>query len=161
MKRIVADFWLAVCVIVGASAYLHADAQLPVMRIADPLGPKAFPALIGIGLIVASLMLLLECWRKRRALLAEAKPAEASAPFEKKQTLVLLAMVGWTAVYYACFERLGYLISTAVFLFGLLCYFNRKRHVMNLAVAIGFTIVIDVIFSKLLNVPMPTGFLSI
>jgi len=162
-----------------------------VMRSGDPLGPRAFPALIGGGLLFAGALLLVETYRKARAeaavrLRTEAAaraPSEAAtrAPSQaatlapsaaaprshddirkgRHQTVVLLAMVVWTALYYTAFEPVGYLVSTAVFLGGLLSYFHRGHYRTNLLVALGFVVIVDLVFSRLLNVPLPAGILSL
>ena len=185
------DVWLALCVIAGALVYLYSDLHMPVMRSGDPLGPRAFPALIGGGLLFAGALLLVETYRKARAeaavrLRTEAAaraPSEAAprapsqaatlAPSEaaprshddirkgRHQTVVLLAMVVWTALYYTAFEPVGYLVSTAVFLGGLLSYFHRGHYRTNLLVALGFVVIVDLVFSRLLNVPLPAGILSL
>ena len=163
MKSIKGDLALAACVIVVAAGYLMLDLRLPEVRLSDPLGPRAFPALVGVGLIASALLLLLETRGKRRTRPnTEARKAAAHVePAPKVQPRVLVAMVLWALVYYTCFEPVGYLISTSVFLFGLLSYFNRGRHRVNVAVAIGVALVFDLVFSQLLGVPMPTGLLSI
>lgn len=156
-----ADVWLAVCVMVMACAYLYADARLPAERIGDPLGPKAFPALVGIGLLLSGFLLLLENWRKRKSP-DEAPGAKPSlAPGARHQSWILVAMAVWMALYYSVFTRLGYMVSTVVFLLGLLSYFHRGRHVANVTIAVGFTVVFDLLFSRFLGVPLPTGLLSI
>jgi putative tricarboxylic transport membrane protein len=180
MKSIKADAWLALCVIALAAVYLYMDMRLPEVRLSDPLGPKAFPALVGVGLIASALVLLLE-GRNRNRLhapiedrakspatppakpLAEAPHADGAradqAHESKRHPLILIAMVAWTALYYLAFERAGYLLATSVFLFGMLTYFNRKRLKTNLAIALGVTVFFDLLFSQLLGVPMPTGLL--
>lgn len=171
MKSIKGDVWLAFCVIALATVYLYMDMRLPEVRLSDPLGPKAFPALVGVGLIASALVLLLE-GRTRNRLQAPvdtpAKPATgpvAEVPRadggheSKSHPLILVAMVAWTALYYLAFERAGYLLATSIFLFGLLIYFNRSRLKTNLAIALGVTVFFDLLFSQLLGVPMPTGFL--
>ena len=185
------DVWLALCVIAGALVYLYSDLHMPVMRSGDPLGPRAFPALIGGGLLFAGALLLVETYRKARAeaavrLRTEAAaraPSEAAtrAPSQaatlapsaaaprshddirkgRHQTVVLLAMVVWTALYYTAFEPVGYMVSTAVFLGGLLSYFHRGHYRTNLLVALGFVVIVDLVFSRLLNVPLPAGILSL
>jgi len=66
MKSVKGDVWLAIVVIVGAAIYLYLDLQLPEVRLSDPLGPKAFPALVGVGLISSALLLLFEGHSKAR-----------------------------------------------------------------------------------------------
>jgi putative tricarboxylic transport membrane protein len=158
MKAINGDVGLAVVVIALATVYLVADMHLPETRISDPLGPKAFPALVAIGLIGSAVLLLLErASRARHEGTAVAAAHDESQPANRP--LVLIGMVAWTALYYACFNPVGYLISTVVFLFGLLSCFHRGHVKTNLAVAFGFAILFDLLFSKVLGVPMPNGIL--
>jgi putative tricarboxylic transport membrane protein len=161
------DWVLAGCAVIGALIYLYADSQLPLVRIGDPLGPKIFPAIIGGGLLLSGLLLMLETYRKRRQVLSvsaaapsPAPPAPAHAPQDRQRPGVLLGMLAWTVVYYFAFEPVGYLVSTVVFLLGLLTMFHRKKPRTNLAVALGFTAVIYAIFTQLLHVPMPQGILE-
>jgi len=58
MKSLKGDAQLAIGVIVLAAVYLYMDMRLPEVRLSDPLGPKAFPALVGVGLIASALLLL-------------------------------------------------------------------------------------------------------
>ncbi|USU20650.1 tripartite tricarboxylate transporter TctB family protein [Paraburkholderia fungorum] len=171
MKSIKGDVWLAFCVITLAVVYLYMDMRLPEVRLSDPLGPKAFPALVGVGLIASALTLLLEGRNRHRShshIDTAVRPASAaaaevqhasSARESKNHPLILIGMVAWTALYYLAFERVGYLLATSIFLFGLLIYFNRNRLKTNLAIALGVTVFFDLLFSQLLGVPMPTGFL--
>ncbi|MFM0238503.1 tripartite tricarboxylate transporter TctB family protein [Paraburkholderia phytofirmans] len=170
MKSIRSDVWLAFCAMALAVVYLYMDMRLPEVRLSDPLGPKAFPALVGVGLIASAVVLLLEGRGKAHAKAAEPPPAQTAAdaepalvdhavPEPKQRPFILISMVIWTAIYYLCFEPVGYVLSTSVFLFGLLSYFNRQRHKTNLAIALGVTVVFDLLFSQLLGVPVPTGLL--
>jgi len=171
MKGIKGDMWLALCVIALAAAYLYSDMQLPEVRLSDPLGPKAFPALVGIGLLVSALLLIVETWRKQRAASHESVDGQSrpvnegeghgEEPATKLNPLVLVAVVAWTALYYLCFEPVGYILATVVFLMGMLSYFNRNRLKTNIAVALGTTFFFDLLFTLLLGVPMPAGLLPI
>ena len=115
------DVLLGVCVIIGAAVYLYADANLPVLQNSGPMGPQAFPALIGIGLLVR-VLLFGETWRRRRASGgAAAVPAD---PIERQSRRILAAMLAWTALYYFAFERVGYLVATIIYMFALLAFFN-------------------------------------
>jgi putative tricarboxylic transport membrane protein len=154
MRALRAEFGLAVCIIVFAMVYLFADSQLPPAHIGDPLGPKAFPALVAGGLIISGLLLFYEIWKKRRA---EAGSGEAPRKINVRQAIILACMVGWTALYYWFFESAGYLIATPIFLFGLLSHFHRGHPLANIAIAVCFAGVVYALFSLLLGVPLPTG----
>ena len=155
MRALRADLGLAVTVIVVAAIYLHADYGLRQASLGDPLGPKAFPALVGGGLILSAVLLMFETWAKRRAL-AETH-VEPHSSDQKHVILVLLGMIVWTGIYYYFFETAGYLIATPIFLLGLLSYFNKGKHLTNVSVAAGFTAVVYLLFSVLLGVPLPSG----
>ncbi len=151
-----ADAVLALVTVLGAVVYLYADWHLPNLTFGDPLGPKAFPAMIGIGLLLSGLLLAFETWQKPRR---RAKPAPTQATH--RHALILTGMAAWTAVYYTAFEPVGYVLATAVYLFGLLAYFNRGRHLLNLTVALGFTACAYAVFVRFLGVMMPGGLFAL
>ena len=157
MRALRAETALAACIIVGALIYLWADSTLPVSRIGDPLGPKAFPALVGGGLILSGILLLLEIWKKRRSPEFEKAASRRTVAVDHRRQVILCAMVAWTALYYLTFDALGYLIGTPLFLLGLLSYFHRGHHLANAMTAVGFTAAVYGLFTLLLGVPLPTG----
>ena len=166
MKSLKPEFWLAICVIVGALIYLYADYQMPVTSMGDSLGPRAFPALVGCGLLLAGALLLIEAFSKstvqKPSTHTQTENGEPLTPKERRrQSLILIAMVAWTALYYTVFEEVGYLISTVVFLGVLLSYFNRGRYRVNLLTSVGFALVVNLIFTHMLNVPLPAGIFAI
>jgi putative tricarboxylic transport membrane protein len=154
----VGDVLLGISVIIGAAIYLYADANLPVLQNGGPMGPQAFPALIGVGLLLSGLLLLGETWRRRRV--APAGAAIPADPIERRSRRILLAMTVWTALYYFAFERVGYLVATVVYMFALLAFFNRGRWWMNAACAAGFTLVAYLLFTSFLQVALPRGILD-
>ena len=48
------DRIIVVCTVVLALLYFYGTSLIPSLQIGDPLGPKAFPYLIGIGLLVSA-----------------------------------------------------------------------------------------------------------
>jgi putative tricarboxylic transport membrane protein len=146
------DWVLAICTAIGAVVYLNADSKLPQLEVGDPMGPQVFPALIGIGLLGSALLLMAETWRKHRHVGAE-QPDSAN----RNHQLILIGMVLWTALYYAAFEPLGYLLSTLIYMFVLLAGFNRGRWWLNAACAVGFTLAAYAVFTRFLQVALPPG----
>jgi putative tricarboxylic transport membrane protein len=155
MRALRADFMLAAVIIIVAAIYLFADAGLRTAHIGDPLGPKAFPALVGGGLILSAVLLVFETLAKRRTL--EDRMIEPRTKDEKHLVLVMIGMVVWSGLYYYVFETLGYPLATPLFLFGLLSYFNQRKYMTNVLVALGFTGIVYLLFSILLGVPLPSG----
>src|SRR5215467_4460461 len=96
------DRVLAAVVAVVAVAYLYSDWRIPRLELGDPLGPRAFPALVGIMLLVSAVLLVLETRRGRQAPIAT---AERSGP---SHVPVLAGILVWTIAYYAVFEAAGY-----------------------------------------------------
>lgn len=158
-----ADRVIAICVAVFAGLYLWATAQIPSLEIGDPLGPKAFPDLLGIGLLLAAALLFAETIKKKDA---PAKPvseatAEAAAKEERGHLIVIAAVCVWTALYYAVFEQLGYIVSTTIFLFGLTSYFNRGKWLTNAITVVLFAIGSYALFVDVLGVTLAPGILSL
>src|SRR5262245_21851738 len=117
---------LAVTVVI-AVVYLYATTLIPSLEIGDPLGPKAFPRLLGVILLLAAVMLGYEIWGKK----ARAPEVPASELFNPAIILILAGVVAWTAAYYAVFDPLGFVISTTVYLLGLMAWFNRGKWLTN------------------------------
>jgi putative tricarboxylic transport membrane protein len=158
----VGDVLLGISVIIGAAIYLYADANLPVLQNGGPMGPQAFPALIGVGLVLSGFLLLGETWRRRRVMAAATAAAAVAPadPIERRSRRILAAMTAWTALYYFAFERVGYVVATVVYMFALLAFFNRGRWWMNAACAAGFTLVAYLLFTSFLQVALPRGILD-
>src|SRR6476646_867596 len=105
-----ADRVIFVLTLVLAAVYLYATEQLPTLEIGDPLGPKAFPRLLGAGLVLAAVMLLLENRKARKALTASTA-APATERTERGALIVVGAAVGCTLLYFLAFEPLGFVIA--------------------------------------------------
>src|SRR5690349_10967973 len=132
-----ADRVIFVCTLVLAGVYIYATEQLPSLEIGDPLGPKAFPRLLAIGLVITAVVMLFEILRARKAPQARAadrKPAEPGAP------MVVAAVAVWTLLYFLAYERLGFIVSTAVYLLVLTSYFNRGKTIANVSTSILFAV---------------------
>ena len=143
-------------ILILAAVYFYATAQIPSIEIGDPLGPKAFPRLLGIGLLVTGGILLLEMLRARKT---EVRDAGAKAPIEWRHYLVVGAAAIWTGVYFAVFEWLGYAIATTFYLLALTSYFHKGRLKTNVLTSVLFSVISYFMFTKLLGVTLARGIL--
>ncbi len=151
----VTDRVIFACTVLIAVVYLYATTLIPSLEIGDPLGPKAFPRLLGICLLIAAGLLALEIWRDHKAKVPP--PAEGElAPW--RHIGVILAVTVWTGLYYLAFERLGYVVATAIYLVALTAWFHRGKWVANGVTSLLFAGLSYWMFVKL-DVRLPTGIL--
>ena len=149
------DRVIFVCTIVVAAVYLYATTLIPTLEIGDPLGPKAFPRLLGICLLIGAGLLFIEVWKERKAPVPQASGGEAST--WRHLGMVMGVSVG-TGIYYAAFEPLGYIVSTATYLLALMAWFNRGKWAANVLSAVLFSVLSYIMF-KYLDVALPKGWL--
>jgi putative tricarboxylic transport membrane protein len=149
------DRIIFVCTLLLAGVYFWATTQIPSLELGDPLGPKAFPRMLGVGLLIGAAMLLVEILRGRK------KPPAADAELLRweRHHWVVVAVAGWTALYVASFDFLGYMLATVVYLLVLTSFFNKGRHLMNVLTCVLFVAISYIMFTKVLGVNLARGIL--
>jgi putative tricarboxylic transport membrane protein len=150
-----ADRVIFVCIVILAAVYFYATAQIPSLEIGDPLGPKAFPRLLGIALVITGGILLMEMWRAR----GDKVQKDAAAPADWPVLRVLGGVVVWTALYFSVFELLGFVIATSIYLLVLMAYFHPGRWTTNILTSVLFCIGTYVMFNHVLGVNLTKGIL--
>lgn len=144
-----------VSILVLAGVYFWATSQIPTLEIGDPLGPKAFPRLLGVGLLISAAMLLAEILKARKS----APAAESSEPQEASTYKIVAGVVVVTGIYFAVFEPLGYAISTSLFLLVMTFFFNKGKLWTNVLTSILYGFISYYIFTTALGVNLPRGIL--
>ena len=142
---------LAIAMMVIAAVYVFAAARLGAPSVGDPVGPAAFPTLVGIALFASAAAVFYEDWTKA------IRVAPARNPQSGRSLMVLAGITLWTALYYWAFSRIGYLIATPVYLFVLLMFFDSKKLIANATIALTFTLVAYMLFSHVLGANLPRG----
>ena len=152
-----ADRIIFVCILVLAGVYFWATEQIPTLEIGDPLGPKAFPRLLGIGLLLSAAMLLAEIIRDRKA---ATEPA-ASDPAEKTAWKIVAGATVATAIFFLLFETVGYMLSVSIYLLVMTSFFHPKKWTTNILTSVIYGVGSYFIFTKALGVSLPAGLLPI
>jgi putative tricarboxylic transport membrane protein len=146
-----------VCVILAA-VYFVGIRQIPELGLSDPLGPRAFPYILTVGLVVCAALLFLEGRREPRPDTRD-DPIPRSA--ESDTNLFVFAIsAAWIGGYFLLFERLGFIVATILFLLGATAYANRGHWGVNLATSVLLPIGAYVLLGAFLGVPLPAGVLS-
>jgi putative tricarboxylic transport membrane protein len=149
------DRVIFICTIVVAVVYLYATTLIPTIETGDPLGPKAYPRVLGVALLIAAGLLFLEMRKDRKAGVPPAGPEWRA---ERRTLWVIAGVTAWTAGYYAVFEKLGYVIATTVYLLALMAWFHRGKWLANGLTAVLFSTLSYLMFLKL-EVNLPKGIL--
>ncbi len=145
-------------ILVLMGVYFWATTQIPTLEIGDPLGPKAFPRLLGGGLVIAAVMLLAEMIKNRKSEHADA-PANASEPSDWGAYKIVAGVAVVTGIYFALFEPLGYAVATSLFLLVMTNYFNKGKRWTNCLTSVSYSFVSYIAFTKWLGVNLPAGIL--
>jgi putative tricarboxylic transport membrane protein len=151
-----ADRVIFVCTLILAGIYFYATEQLPSLEIGDPLGPKAFPRLLGILLLITALILLFEIIRGRKVVVSDA-PSRGPSTFGSM--MVVAGVSVWTFCYFLVFERLGFVIATIIYLIALMAYFHKNKWTSNVLTSVLFSVGAYLMFTKLLGVNLARGIL--
>ena len=155
-----ADRVIFVCILILAGIYFFATEKLPSLEIGDPLGPKAFPRLLGIGLVLTALILLFEMIKGRKTAPPSDVPSRGG-PADRTSYLIVGGVTVWTFLYFLVFERLGYILATSIFLLALMAFLNRGKWMANVLTAIGFAFGSYIMFVKVLGVNLAPGILPL
>lgn len=147
------DRVVAVCALLLAAAYFYGTAEIPAPQIGDPLGPRAFPLLLGIALVGAAGLLWLEQRKQRRD-----RPGGEGAALDGRSVRMVALVSAWIALYYAVLEQLGYVVATTVFLFALMAWFHRGQWLANTLASTLFALASYFLFLAL-DVALPRGVL--
>jgi hypothetical protein len=156
-----ADVAVAFCVVLLGVFVLVAAQDVRPASIADPVGSRGAPHLVGAVLVLGGLALILRRvvrWRRDGAIVpAEGTEDDPGVP----PGSAVRALAIWTAavVYVLLLPAAGYLLATPVLLATVLRLL-AIRGWMLVAVPLGFTVPVFLVFSLFLNVRLPTGFLD-
>jgi putative tricarboxylic transport membrane protein len=119
-------------------------------------GPRFFPLLASVALIVSSLAFLVRTFvRPDQQLLAHA--AEEAEQTDWKVTGLVAASL---VAYVALFETLGYIVSTAIFFPLAARVLGSRDPVRDIAAGVWLAVGIAFVFTQLLAVRLPSGLLG-
>jgi putative tricarboxylic transport membrane protein len=141
-----------VCIVVLAGFYFFFTSRIPSSLVGDPLGPRAFPNLLGVCLLICAGLLVGEMARKKKE-----SPTIVATPVAGKPVWIVVAVGVWFAIYAWCFDRAGFILSTGVFLLGLMAYFHRRHWITNVVISVLFSVGAYFLFDKALGVLLPAG----
>lgn len=119
-----------------------------------PGASKYFPSFCLFALMVFSFFLVIE-GITRTVRVREGK-ADYTASEAKRKPYILMACV---ALYVVCVERIGYFVSSLVFMPCCMYFFGQRKFKLMVAVTVGILAFLYWLFVYQLNLNLPSGIL--
>jgi putative tricarboxylic transport membrane protein len=150
------DAVIGVVLVLFAAAMIWYTRTFPEMP-GQHYGPALFPVLIGIGFLLTGVILIARGVGRLRT-----EPLFSGGAWLRSGPHVInfVAIVGGLLLYILVSDRLGFILTSLLLLAGWLLLFRGGRPISSLAIALGVTLAVDYLFSKLLLVPLPAGVLQ-
>jgi putative tricarboxylic transport membrane protein len=149
-----------VCVVlVAVGAFLIYDALSLEVGFAkvDPVGPKAFPVVIGVVLIVLAVVLAVAI---PRGSIGEADAGEDVDPNTPGDWRTVGLLVGLFVAVIVLVEPLGWVITGTLLFAGAATILGNRHYVRNIAIGAVLALISFYGFYSGLGIPLPAGILD-
>lgn len=139
--------------------YTAAAFNLDRATIGNPIEPLLFPIMLGIGMTVCGILLVATAVAEIKKDPVKFKKFKFERTTDGKipKDRILIAVTCLAGIVYAViFEKLGYVISTILFLGLMLFLFRGKsKWRSNIIIALVFSLSVYLLFTKMLTIPLP------
>jgi putative tricarboxylic transport membrane protein len=129
-------------------------ASLNVPANANVLGPKFFPTVVGILLLVVGGVFAVQALRGVRAEPELEEDIDPDAPADRRALLLIGVAL---AAHIAALLLLGYIAAAAVLFWGTAFALGSRRYLLNAVVAVALAVVLYVAFTRGLGLTLPRG----
>ena len=138
----------------GLFAYLISPVVISAKGMGNAGSARIFPQFIGAGLMILSLLLILETYISYQTAKKEARCETENKKQEKGKENTVILFAAMILVYILLFDKMGYIITTIGVTTGALLLFRVKKAYYYLIVY-GVDIRVYFAFTKLLFVQLP------
>ncbi|PAE29033.1 hypothetical protein CHI07_10715 [Paenibacillus sp. 7884-2] len=139
---------LALLLAILAACYLLFSFRLPDYPYV-PVDSDAVPITLGFILLLLSIFLYFSK--------DESKQEERKLP--KGETQVILSVLGFVILYVFFFEIIGFVLTTALFIFFNSLFLGFKKWLPNVIVSLALPLSIYFLFDSFLQISLPSGIL--
>lgn len=115
------------------------------------VSPAFLPRVVAIGLLACDIALLVASFA--------ARSRESPASFERSATMRVGAAALLLCAYAFLFPRVGFVVTSAVFLASFSYVFGARSVLKIGTAAVGVPLVLWLVFERVLRVPLPRGLL--
>jgi putative tricarboxylic transport membrane protein len=154
------DLAIGIAVILAGLGVLYVGHGIrPTGPVVDAIGPRAFPYMIGVFFIVGgtwTVISRLRKWKTETGNIVETdgEPDESDVPASALQAFTV---IGASILYVAAMPRLGYPITTPLFVVAALKAMRMQSWLTIAVLALVYTAVTYIVFAHYLRVDLPLG----
>jgi len=145
------DTFTSVILLGFAAGSVYESLKLPFGRVNAP-APGFFPTILSTLLLLTSVVVLWSALRESETRGERSEPIGLTKIFWNLGALIAFTLL---------LERLGFLVTTVLFLIFLLGLVERKSWGIALGVALGAAAASYIILKHLLGIPLPAGFFEL
>ena len=130
-------------------AYAVMSWNLPDASIGNPMAPKYFPLGVGVLAVILAIMLIVRG-------VGRGKVASKKKAPDKGYWVLIVGLIVCCLVYAFILEKIGFIISTIIFLLGMLFLVNGvKGWLANIITAVIYSVGVWYIFEKVFQLSLP------
>jgi len=144
--------WIIIALSLFSIAIPYAD-----METLDPIGPHVFPQLMSILILICAAINLISIILTKETIIQKNKKVH----IDTKNIVKLVLIISMGGLYILFMPWLGYLISTILLMFCLIVVQSGIKIWVNIYISISFSAILYLVFSMILNILLPHGFLKI
>ncbi|WHH58029.1 tripartite tricarboxylate transporter TctB family protein [Petroclostridium sp. X23] len=133
---------LTICIFIVTSTY-------PEPHI-NPVGASTFPRVLSVVMCITATVLVFQALKNG-----------GYEPIKIKNFQKVLSIIALLIAYTLILKKVGFTISTMVLMFCILYLLEMKKYRYLVLIPIIATLVIQYIFQKFLNVPLPDGIITL
>ncbi|MBN1828062.1 MAG: tripartite tricarboxylate transporter TctB family protein [Deltaproteobacteria bacterium] len=149
------DRYVGIFSVLAGLVYLASAIAIPVFEVSDDIGPRTFPILVSIVVIICGTFVLINDIRST-------KRTVFSWQFivQKDIWLRIALTIAGGIVYGLVLDWLGYVITTFIFMSYVFSYINVGKYVENIFIAFAFSTISYTVFAIILKLSLPRGLLG-
>ena len=121
------------------------------------INSRFFPKLLSILLIILSIIMSAENYLKKSPEEERDSGDKKDAQAEKHAWMRLILLGVLCLLYYLAFEPLGFLVSSALFMFGFSLILKTRKWYVILSLSVVSPLLVYLLFNTLLGAPLPEG----
>lgn len=120
----------------------------------NPMSPSIFPLILAAAMVIFGIILILKSNLEMTKAAFRNIKSSTTANDILSRKMILMTVIA-SVVYALIFNKLGYVLSTFLFMMVVLTFTNGKKWVKNAIVAAIFSVVVYYIFFYLLHISLP------